>query len=470
MKEKLTVGTKIGYGIGDFPFNLAYQTTALFLLFYLTDVFGIAAWAAGTLIMASKVWDAVSDPMMGYITDHTKSRWGSKRPYLLFGAIPLGVMFFLLFYSPDFAALFGIDDPAKIEKYKIIYVTAVFVLFCTAITIVNVPYGALTAHLTQDADERSVLTGYRMVFAILGTLFGAAATLILVDKFGFTGIVLEDGKRVINQLFGFRMMGLVYMVIIVIAVLITFFAVKERGEAEKSAAAEKVSLKDILKVIFTNRPFLILITGTILNLVAVLIMAAVVNYFFKYNLENEGMVPLAFLCLFVSAILFMPFFVWLSKKTSKKFTYNVGMGSLCCVLVLIFFFGDKNIILTLILFILAGAGMATNWLSSWSMVPDTIEYSQWKTGIRSEGVIYGAFFFGQKLPVAIAAFIAGQALKHIGFVPNVVQTPETLSGIKVLVTLIPIVFIILGIIVISRFPINAEMHKKIVEEIKSIEA
>ncbi|MBN1572401.1 MAG: MFS transporter [Deltaproteobacteria bacterium] len=466
MKERLSLGAKLGYGIGDYSFNLAYQTAALFFLFYLTDVYGVAAGVAGIVIMVSKVWDAVSDPMMGYITDHTKSRWGSKRPYLLFGAIPLGVMFFLIFYSPDFAQLLGIDDPAKIEKYKVIYITAVFILFCTAITIVNVPYGALTADLTQDSHERSVLTGYRMVFAIIGALFAAAATKILVGLFGSTGVV-KDGQEVVDSIFGFRMMGLVYMVLIVVVVLATFFSVKERGGAAKKVEAEKESVIDNLKVIFTNNPFLILISGTILNLTAVLIMAAVVNYFFKYNLDREDMVPIAFLCLFVTAILFMPFFVWLSKKTSKKFTYNVGMGSLSGVLVLIFFFGDKSIVLTIVFFVMAGAGMATNWLSAWSMVPDTIEYSEWKTGIRREGVIYGAFLFGQKLPVAIAAFIAGQTLKFVEFVPNVAQTPEALLGIKALLTLVPIGFILLGIVIISRFPISAGVHRKILEEIEA---
>jgi len=381
MKERLSLGAKLGYGIGDYSFNLAYQTAALFFLFYLTDAYGIGAGIAGTVIMVSKVWDAVSDPMMGYITDHTKTRWGSKRPYLLLGAAPLGVMFFLIFYSPDFAGLLGIDDPAKVANYKVIYITAAFILFCTAVTIVNVPYGALTADLTQDSHERSVLTGYRMVFGIIGALFAAAATKILVDIFGATGIV-QDGKEVVDSIFGFRMMGLVYAALIVFVVLVTFFSVRERGEAAKKGEAEKESILDNLKVIFTNNPFLILISGTILNLIAVLIMAAVVNYFFKYNLGREDMIPYAFLCLFVTAIIFMPFFVWLSKKTSKKFAYNVGMGSLAGVLVLIFFFGDKNIVLTIVFFIMAGVGMATNWLSGWSMVPDTIEYSEWKTGIR----------------------------------------------------------------------------------------
>jgi len=139
------------------------------------------------------------------------------------------------------------------------------------------------------------------------------------------------------------------------------------------------------------------------------------------------------------------------------------------VLVLLFFFGEKNIYLTLFLFFLGAAGMATNWLSAWSMVPDTVEYSQWKTGLRREGVIYGAFFFCQKFPAALAAFIVGLVLTRVGYEANVEQTELSLMGIRLLLTLIPVCFIIIGIIFISLFPIDASMHQKIVDDIEERE-
>jgi GPH family glycoside/pentoside/hexuronide:cation symporter len=443
--DRLTTGMKLGYGVGDLSFNIAYQTTALYLIFFFTDVFGIAAGAAGMIMFYSKIWDAVSDPMMGYISDRTRSRWGSKRPYILLGAIPLGVTFMLVFYSPTLAT----------ENLKIVYGLVTFVLFCTAITIVNVPYGALTADITLDSNERSVVTGYRMSFAIFGTLVAAGATLPLVGLFG-------NG----DQVLGFRYTGIAYAVLIVIVLFITFFTVRERVAHPKQ---EVLSLVENIKVITSNKPFLILAAGTISHVTAVLTTAAVVNYYFKYNLKNEAMIPVAFLCLFVTAIAFMPLFVKLSTKKSKKYAYNLGIGSFAVVLVLIFFFGERNIYLTLFLFFLGAAGMAANWLSSWSMVPDTVEYSQWKTGLRREGIIYGAFMFCQKFPAALAAFIVGIVLKYVGYTANIEQTEQSLMGIRLLLTLIPVGFIIIGIVFISLFPISAADHRRMLAEIQDRE-
>lgn len=438
---RLPIPTKLGYGVGDLSFNIAYQTTALYLIFYFTDVFGIGAGVAGMIMFYSKIWDAVSDPMMGYITDHTRSRLGSKRPYILLGTIPLGITFMMLFYSPDLGS----------EQMKVAYGLATFILFCTAITIVNVPYGALTANLTLDANERAVVTGYRMTFAILGALVAAGATLPVVGLFG-------KG----DQVLGFRYMSVVYGILIMAVLFVTFFTAKERVTEPKEKG---LSLRQNMSVIFTNRPFIILAAGTVCHLTAVLTTAAVVNYYFKYNLKNEAMIPVAFLCLFVTAIAFMPLFVRLSTRKSKKYAYNLGIGSFALVLVLIFLFGERNIYLTLFFFFLGAAGMATNWLSAWAMVPDTVEYSEWKTGLRREGIIYGAFFFCQKFPAALAALIVGLVLDHVGYVPDIEQTGSSLMGIRLLLTLIPVGFIILGIVFISLFPIDAAKHRMMLAEI-----
>lgn len=439
----LTVRQKLGYGAGDFAFNLAYQTTALYLLIFFTDTFLINAAAAGTIMFVSKLWDAVSDPMMGHISDRTKSRWGSKRPYLLFGAVPLGLAVCAIFYGPNIES----------HTLRVVYGLVIFVVFCTFITINNVPYGALTADLTRDTDERSVLTGYRMSFAIFGALIAAGATLPLVGLFG-------GGDKLV----GYRMTGILYGAVVAAVILITFLSVKERGEIQ---VEEHITVKESLKLIGSNKPLIILFFGTSINLTAVLTTAAVVNYYFKYNLDNEAMIPVAFLCLFVTAILFMPLSVYLTKKIGKKLTYNIGMLSFAGVLVLLFFFGEINVYLTLFLFFLGAFGMAVNWLCPWAMVPDTVEYSEWKQGLRREGVIYGAFFFGQKYPAALAAFIAGIVLKVSGYVPNVEQTPQSLMGIRVLLTLIPAFFIVIGSIFISRFPIDADMHRDMIRDIES---
>ena len=446
--DRVPLGMKFGYSMGDYAVNVAYQTTAFYLLFYFTDIFGILPSLAGVIFLYSKVWDATSDPIMGVIIDHTKSRWGKMRPYMLFGAIPFGLTFFLLFASP------GIP-----ESLRFWYGLFSFILFCTMITVVNVPYLALTPSLTQDSHERSVVTGYRSFFAILGALTAAGATLPLV------GLLGGD-----DQVAGFRNVAILYGVIIVACTWITFATSKERIKLPK---AEKVVIKEAFRVVLQNRPFIILTIGMLCLMVGMNIMAIVVTYYFKYFLNAEAMTPFAFLGLFVTAAVSLPLFVTISRKTSKKFTYNLGMGIYVFAAVLIFFFGHKRLPLgeagfPIIIFflVLAGVGLCTNWLSPWSMIPDTVEYAEWKTGVRPEGVLYGIFFFVTKLGTALAGFIVGNALEMVGYVANAQQTPEALFGIRTILTLLPSAFLVLGIVIISTYPISSEMYNKMLREIE----
>jgi len=436
----IPLGMKFGYGVGDFANNMGFQVCALFLIYFFTDVFMIPAAAAGSIFMVSKLWDAISDPLMGVISDRTSTRWGRLRPYLLFGSFPLGLSVFLLFLGPDLS-----------ENTRIIYGYATFIFFSTAITVVNVPYGAMTADLTMDFKERSTLTGFRETFGLLGTLFAAGATKPLVALFP-------------DEATGFRMVGLIYGILIVAIILVSFFTVKERGARIKE---EHQSLTQNLKVIAVNHPFIILAISTTLYMVAINLIAAVINYYFKYNLSAEMFIPIAFLALFVTAALCMPLYVFISNRKSKKFTSYLGMSILGIMLVFVFFFGEKNLMLTLVFFVIAGIGIPAFYQLPWAMIPDTVEYSQWKTGLRREGTLYGCYFFCFKFGSAISGFIAGWGLDFAGYVANAEQSARALMGIRLMVTFVPLIFIILGMIALTFFPINEAMHRKIVEELSS---
>jgi GPH family glycoside/pentoside/hexuronide:cation symporter len=441
--KTIPVTEKIGYGSGDFAFNIAVQVTALYLIYYFTDVFGLPAAAAGTVILVSKLWDAVSDPLMGSLSDRTRTTWGSKRPFLLFGALPFGVSIALLFAAPSLA-----------DSGRLIYALASYLLFCTALTVVNIPYGALTAAMTLDADERSRISAFRMAFGIAGTLIAASATKPLVGLFA-------------TEALGFRSVGIAYGVVATVIVLITFGSVRERAASTETADA---GVRTMVRTVLTNRPFLVLCAATIIVMVAVNTLAAVVNYFFKYNLGAEESIAPAFAALFVTAILSIPFFTWLSARTSKRLAYTVGLSVLVLAEVLIFFFAQGGMAITILLFVLAGVGMATVFLSPWSMIPDTVEYAQWKTGIRREGVFYGVFFFCFKLGAALAGFVTGIVLDVAGYVPNASQGPEALMGIRLLLTLVPASLTIIGMLVLSRYPIDKAFHGRIVEDIQGTTA
>jgi len=437
--KHVTLGVKVGYGVGDLGANLVFQTVMIFLLFYFTDVFGIAASIAGTIFLVSKVWDGVSDPVMGYISDRTNTRWGKKRPYLLFGAPFLGITFFLLFASPPIP-----------EDWKPAYALVLFLLVCTLYTVVNIPYGALTASITLDTNERSSITGYRVFCAIFGTLIVAGATKPLISCFS-------------SQVTGFRVTIGIYCIFVVVLTLVTFFSVRE---TDNKTVQEQYKLTDIVQVIKSNPPFILLSIGMTMHLAAVGILAAMVNYYFKYTMDNESFTTIALLCIFVSAALSVPFWVFIAKKLSKRASFNLGMGLLALMLIAIYFIRDLNLAIIIPTFILAGIGISTIYFSPIAMIPDTVEYSQWKIGLRREGILYGFFYFGQKLAAALAGFIAGHGLGIIGFEPNRIQPGEVLEGIRVITTFVPIVLIIVGIIFISFYPIDEALHRKIVREIQ----
>ncbi|HQL42447.1 MAG TPA: MFS transporter [Spirochaetota bacterium] len=445
----LSLTTKLGYAVGDFGANMVFQSVVLFLMFYLTDVFLIPAGVAGTIFLIAKIWDAVSDPMMGYISDRTKSRWGRKRPYLLFGALPLGICMALLFYTP---ALEG--------SSKTMYALVMFLLVCTAYTVVNIPYGALTANLTLDTNERSRLTGYRMFFAILGTLFVAGATKPLVGLFD-------------SSVEGWRFIGMLYGAIAAFFTLVTFATVKERIQHKET---EEYHLRDIVTTLKVNKPFIFLSIGVFLHLCAIGVLASMVNYLLKYNYAKEEFIPIAFLCMFATSAAVIPLWVFLSQKMGKKHAFNAGMGMLAVILLVLFFVKEFNGVLFIVLFVIAGISISTVFFSPWAMIPDTVEYSQWKTGIRREGILYGFFYFSQKLAAACAGFITGIGLTLCGYLQPLLvgntltsrmQAESALTGIRLLSTIIPMLLIILGIVFIWLFPIDEKMHRKIVEEIGS---
>jgi len=438
--ERVPLSGKLGYGIGDFANNLVFQTVTLFMLFFFTDVFLLGASAAGIIFFAAKVWNAVCDPAVGYIADRTTTRWGRNRPFLLLGPLPLGISFLLLFAAPRLG-----------ETGRVAYALVTVLVFSTAYSVVTVPYNALTANLTLDCDERSSITGYKMTFAILGTLLTAGATKPVVALFP-------------TQVDGFRAIGAIFGIIYALVYIVTFASVRENT---RSPQEEGKSLKEDLRLVFQNGPFLVLNLACILIMVAVNIMAAMVNYYFKYNLSAEPYIPAAFLCLFITAMVAMPLWVFVSSRLGKKPAFLAGSAVLISALVALFLLPHAGITVILLVFVLGGIGMSTIYLCPWSMVPDTVEYSEWKSGLRREGILYGFFNFTFKFSSAFSGMLAGIGLDLVLYMPNARQADTTLFGMRVMMTIIPVAFIVIGMLVLHRYTMDAAFHRKIVEEIRA---
>ncbi len=444
--EKLPVKVKLGFGVGDLGGNLYFTVMAFWLLNYLTDTVGIAAGMAGIVIMIGKIWDAVTDPMMGYISDRTRSRWGRRRPYLLFGSFPWFAAMIVLFTNPN------------LESQRSLFVWGVlaYCLLSTAFTVVNIPYSSLTPELTKDYHERSSLNGYRATFMVIGTLIGAGAALPLVNALP-------------NKSIGFTVMGVVFGALMMGSALVTFSTVRE--PVLKPESAPKMGFFKSYLYVFKTKPFVIILLTYMFNLVAVTIVSGTMIYYFTYIHGNEALTTLGLLILLVTAMLLIPVSVWVSKKIGKKTTYAVGMLIIAASCLIIFVLGHQlDLVFVMVMMFVAGIGLSTTYPMPWSMIPDTVEYGYLQSGERREGGYYGIWTFVAKAGQGLAAAVGGLILQVTGYVPDVAQTGLAKLGIRLLIGPFTAVFFVAAAILLVFYPLNEQRYKEVMDRIKEMEA
>ena len=437
---KLTLKTKIGFGICDLGGNLFFTVIAFLLLNYLTDTVGIAAGLAGTIIMIGKIWDAVTDPVIGYLSDRTTTRWGRRRPYILFGSFPLFIALIIMFTNPRLEG----------EVAQFIWGVTAFCFLGLAYTLVNIPYSSLTPELTRDFHERTILNGYRFGFAVVGTLVGAGAALPLVNTFADR----NTGFTVMGAIFGFAML---------VTALVTFFTVREPENTEKPTCG---FFQTYLKV-FKSRPFVFILLTYALHVTALTVVSGIAIYYFKYIHHDEPKTTLAMLILLATAMLFIPVSVLLSKRIGKKRVYRIGMLVFAVAIMILFFSGHTQpVTFSFAMMFLAGIGMGFTYAMPYAMVPDAIEYDYLQTGERTEGAFYGIWTFCFKIGQAAALGITGLVLSLSGYVAGVVQTENALFGIRVLLGPIPAIIFCLALVMLWRYPISEERYNEILKKIE----
>lgn len=451
--DRLSVGTKLAFGAGDLGPAIATAVASFFQLFFLTTVAGLGAGAAGTILLVVKIWDAVNDPIMGWLTDRTVSKLGRRRPWLLYGAIPFGLLFFCQWIVPPF------DDTGKFLYYLV-----VALLFDTAFTIVNVPYTALTPELTRDYDERTSLTSFRFAFSIGGSLIAASLQQIIVNTFCANGQACQGvGLRP-----GYLVAGAIWGICCVLPFIWCFLGTKERYEPEEGAP--EASLPEQIRVALSNRPFLFVIGIYLFSWLAVQITASVLTFFVTFWMQKPEMIPLMLLGVQGSAFVFL--FIWsaVSRRIGKKAVYIIGMIFWIAVQAMLFFLQPDQTTLAIALAILAGVGVATAYLIPWSMMPDVIELDELRTGQRREGIFYGFMVFLQKLGLALGLFLVAQALEFQGFNEQAAigQQPESaLTAIRVMIGPIPAVILLCGIILTAFYPITRQKHQELLAALEA---
>ncbi|MBN1532551.1 MAG: MFS transporter [Spirochaetes bacterium] len=443
--QKLPLKLKLGYGVCDLGGNLFFTAIGLWLLNFLTDTVGIAAGLAGIIIAIGKIWDAVTDPMTGYLSDRTVTRWGRRRPWMLFGSLPLFVTMVVMFTNPGLTS----------QTLLFIWGTLAFCLLCTAYTAVNIPYNSLTPELTQDYHERTSLNGFRFGFAVIGTLLAAGAALPIINAFP-----TKDT--------GFTAMGTIFGGFMLVTALITFFSVRE-PDAERVHPTTGL-IKTYLKV-FKNKPFVLIALVYTLHVTALTVVMGVAIYYFKYIHQDETKTTAAMLILLVTAMIFIPVSVALSKKVGKKIVYGAGLLIFLIALMILFFFGHLHgINFSLGVMLFAGVGMGFTYVMPWAIVPDAVEYDYLLSGERTEGAFYGIWTFGIKIGQAVALAISGCVLSLFGYIPDVIQSSSSLLGIRLLLGPIPAFIYILGIVVLYFYPLTEKRYNEVLQQIREMEA
>lgn len=403
---------RIGYGIGDLGCNLVFSTMASYLMVFYTDVFGITAAAAGTMMLVTKFIDALTDTGMGMIVDRTHTKWGQGRPYFILGAVPFAVFTFLTFYIPDMGT-----------RGKLIWAYITYCLLCTAYTVVNIPLNTIVPRLTSDVHERDILVSTRMVCAMLGTAIVMTITTPLVKFFG-------GG----NEAKGYLVTMTVYGIIAMVIFFITFASTKE--VVPPTVSNEKTSLKESLKGLTGQAWILFLLNLFYFSLYVV--RNTTVLYYFKYNLGRTEWLSLVGILGILSGLPMLLALPSLEKKFSKRSLMFLSVGMYIAGDLLIFI-GKNSATCLLAGLVIIGLGIYGIFGITFAMQPDVIDYSEYQKNSSIAGMIAAFQGFFVKGGMGLTSFIIGAFLKKGGYVANAVQTPKALSYIEICFIWIPIV-------------------------------
>ena len=457
---RLSLLTKLVYGSGDWGVASFGTIRQIFYAIFLTDVVGLDARLASVAALVGVIWDAINDPIVGMISDRVHTRWGRRRPFLLFFSIPFALGFLLLWWAP----------PWQSQIALMITVTLAFMISDTLQTLITVPFFALTPEITPDYDERTTLTGYRMFFNLLASLTTAVAAPIIVDSVVKSGATQQQGYLVVAALFG----GLA-----AVPFLLIFFVVRENPNYQ-SQSGKPTPLSRTLRTAWRNIPFRFATGLYMLNWITFDLVALMLPFFLKYWLASGDLlaslnvfgeeIPLASVVLgllLITAVIALPLWMWLAHRFSKRSAYIIGMSFWAVVQMLIFLVQPGQTGLILGLAVLAGLSVSTAHVLPDAIFPDVIEWDELRTGRRQEGIYYGTKNFIRKLTGALAIFFALQTLGWFGYQappPGAVQFSQSagaLNAIRWLTGPVGALLLVSAIIVAWFYPLTRERHARI---------
>jgi GPH family glycoside/pentoside/hexuronide:cation symporter len=408
----ISIREKVAYGLGDTASNIVFQTVMLFLTFFYTDIFGISPAFVGTMFLAVRLIDAITDPLMGALTDRTHTRWGKFRPYLLWFALPFGIISVLAFTTPDLS-----------EDGKMIYAFVTYTALMMVYTAINIPYCALGGVLTADPKERVSVQSYRFVFAMLGGLLVSGLTLPLVEFLG-------KG----DQAKGYQLTIAAMSVLGVAMFLVCFWGTKERLHPPVD---QQSSFKKDFADMLHNDQWRVLAIAAVCLLSGMVLRTSLAIYYVKYFLNMPDYITLFITLGMVGNIFGCILAEPLAKRFCKVKAYITLQLLAAAMCVISYFVPNDQVVLAFAMFIVWGFtfNMATPLL--WAKMADVVDYGQYKNGVRITGMIYSSVIFFIKLGVAIGGAAAGWLLAGYGYQPDIIQTEQTQQGILLSFTIYP---------------------------------
>ncbi|MGF1496096.1 MAG: MFS transporter [Elainellaceae cyanobacterium] len=460
--DKLSLPTKLAFGAGDMGAGLTTNLVVFSFLAFLTNVAGLTPGMASTVVLIGKVWDGINDPLIGVLSDRTQSRWGRRHAWMLYGSIPFGISFALLWMVPDFGDSIWL---------KFGYYTLVSLLFFTTYTAINLPYAALTPELTQDYDERTTLSSFRLAFSLGGAVLGLLLGLVI------TSAIAGPQRQ-------YAVLGIVCALIAVLPLYWCIWGTRDRvmqrehariathsDESGDRPAPSSIPIRQQFKIVFSNRPFLYVIGIYLTSWLALQVTAANIPYFvvswmgqdnyFLVALAVQGVaIPMLFVC------------STLSQRIGKRGLYFVGTGFWILIQMGLLALQPDQTILMYVLALGASFGVATAYVVPWSMLPDVIELDELKTGVRREGIFYSFMTLLQKIGFAVGIFLVGQALELAGFIsanpgePPPPQPDSALFAIRLVIGPLPALCLLIGIVLAYFYPITREIHAEILLKLR----
>jgi glycoside/pentoside/hexuronide:cation symporter, GPH family len=438
---RLGTAAKVFYLFGDIGISMCIATVSFFILFFYADVSKIDPALVGTALLLGKLWDGINDPLFGWLSDRTRSRFGRRKVYLYFASIPAGLSFAVLWNVPEgisAALVFG-------------WIMATFIVYDSLFTAVSIPYYAMTPELTRDYDERTSLTTFRMIGGTIGYMAGAAFPPFVAGLFA-------------TQKIGWRMMGLFFGLFTILCLYITAFGVKQ-GKEQEHPPSKLPPLKAVL-VCFKNRAYNFLVIQGMFTGMCFMLVMSYMAFFVTYQLNMKDKIPLLMTLLLLTIGVFLFFWKWLTDRWAKGPVYALGLFIAFGATALSFFLPHReNPWIYLIVFV-AGFGFSAQWVLPWSIIPDVIEYDELLTGERREGMYYGLKGFLGKLSDATGLFIGGWVLKIFGYMPDVPQSAKALLGIRLFFGPVPALLVFLSLPLLIWFPITRKSHAETVEQLR----